>query len=116
MEQVKTTGAVITGVLAFAAVCVAAWAGYWWLAGSSQTHRYQVNTNSQQYQGGLVSQERDRVSAYDSLSTAIAGTTDQNVKVADQQQQRQIETTFCQVFESLNPAPADLAEAHARIC
>ena len=92
----------IVGVIAGGALIVGLWFGGWALAGANQTKQYQVNTNSQQFQGGLVSQERDRIAAYDAA--------------VDGAQKQQIKTTFCQVFQDLKPAPDDLVTANSRIC
>ncbi|MEC5149200.1 hypothetical protein [Cryobacterium sp. GrIS_2_6] len=88
--------------LAAIVVLVGAWFGYWALAQANQTAQYGVNTNGQQYQSGLVSQERDRIAGYD--------------KALDPAQKAQIKVTFCQVFPDLKPAPTDLVQANARIC
>jgi len=75
---------------------VGCWFGYWALAKKSTSNQYDVNTHNQQYQAGLVSQERDRVQAYD---TAV-----------DPAQKQQIKLTFCQVYPNLSPPPADLVD------
>jgi hypothetical protein len=98
----KTAGITVVSIVVAAALIVGAWFGYWALAGRAQTNRYEVNTNSQQYQGGLVSQERDRIAGYDAA--------------IDPAQKAQIKTTFCQVFPDLKPAPDDLVQGSARIC
>lgn len=90
------------GVILVVALAIGGWFGYWALAQENQTQRYKVNTNGQQYQSGLVSQQRDRIAGYD-IATNPA-------------QKAQIKTTFCQVYMDLNPAPADLVAANARIC
>jgi len=92
----------IVSIIAGIGVCVGLWFGYWALAQANQTQQYKVNTNGQQYQSSLVSQERDRISGYD-IATNDA-------------QKAQIKSTFCQVYPDLNPAPNDLVQAHARIC
>jgi hypothetical protein len=109
-------GYAFTTALVVAGLCIGGWFAYWGLAGSSQDHRNHVNTHSQQYQAGLISQERDRAQSYDQLAAALAGTHDPAVKSADQSQQEQIKETFCQVFADLTEAPADLTQANARIC
>lgn len=92
----------IIGTLIAIGVIVGAWFAYWPLAQANQTNQYKVNTSGQQYQSGLVSQERDRIAGYN-LAT-------------DPAQKAQIKSTFCQIFPDLNPAPADLVQANARIC
>lgn len=93
---------VVAAAVVLVAVCIFGWKGYWALAERGQTNRYNVNTHSQQYQAGLVAQERDRIQGYDTAS--------------DEAQKKQIAMTFCQVYPDLNPAPDDLVAAHARIC
>jgi hypothetical protein len=88
--------------VAAVAVSVGGWYGYWALAGHSQTRQYQVNTNSQQYQCGLVSQERDRVQGFDTATNDA--------------QKNQIAMTFCSVYADLTIVPNDLADAYGRIC
>jgi len=99
---VKKALLVGAALIVVALLFVGLWFGYWALAGKAQNNRYRVNTGSQQYQAGLVAAERDRIAGYDAAS--------------DDAQKHQIATTFCQVYPDLNPAPADLVEAHARIC
>lgn len=84
------------------AMSIAGWFGYWALAKAGQSARYDVNTNNQQYQAGLVAQERDRVIAYD--------------RSADDAQKQAIADQFCAVYDQLNPPTPDLVRAHARIC
>ena len=98
----KTAALTVAGIIIFAALSVGLWFGYYALAGANQTANYKVNTNSQQYQSGLVSQERDRIAGYDAA--------------VDSAQKAQIKTTFCQVFSDLKPAPDDLVTANSRIC
>ena len=90
--------AVVLGIL----VCVGVWFGYWALARQATTEQYQVNTNNQQYQASLVSQERDRVTAY--------------YAAVDPAQKQAISSQFCQIYPTLNPPTADLIQAHAAIC
>lgn len=88
--------------VAVAVIAVGGWFGYWALAKMGQTARYDVNTNNQQYQAGLIAQERDRVTAYD--------------RTGDDGQRQAIADQFCAVYPQLNPPPPDLIRAHARIC
>jgi hypothetical protein len=75
---------------------------YWWVARSSTARRYDVNTGTQQYQAGLISQERNL-----SLDWGKAVAPGQKQAIADQ---------FCQVYPSLKPPPADLVTSHVTIC
>jgi hypothetical protein len=93
---------VVLGIIVAAAVLAGLWFEGWALAGQAQSNRYGVNTNSQQYQAGLVAQERDRIAGYD--------------VAVDVAQKAQIKVTFCQVYSDLKPAPDDLISASARIC
>ena len=92
----------IAAVVVVAGICVGGWFLYWGLAHANQQQQYSVNTDGQQYQAALVSQERDRAAAY-----AVA---------ADGPQKLQIKSTFCAVFPTLKPAPADLIQANSQIC
>lgn len=98
----KNVALTVVGIIATVAVIVGLWFGGWALAGINQTKQYQVNTNSQQYQGGLVSQERDRVAGYDAA--------------VDLGQKANIKQTFCTIFTDLKPPPDDLILAQSRIC
>lgn len=89
---------VITGT----AMIIALWFGYWAISRENTTQRYKVNTNNQQYQAGLISQERDRVLGWD--------------EAKDLGQKAQIKSTFCAVYLTLKPAPEDLVLAYSRIC
>lgn len=116
MRVIKDAFVGVLVLLVVIGLSIGGWYGYWHLAKTSQTNRYKVNTQSQQYQGGLVSQERDRVQAYDQLNNAVAVSSDASVKNADVSQIEQIKETFCQVYLDLSVAPVDLMQAHARIC
>lgn len=98
----KTALTVALAAVTVVVLLVGGWFGYWALARQATSNQYDVNTHNQQYQSGLISQERDRVQAYD-IAT-------------DPGQKQQIKLTFCQVYPNLTPPPADLVEAHTRIC
>lgn len=100
--MIRNTALTVLAVILGAALCVGLWFGGWALYRANQSAKYEANTHSQQYQAGLVSAERDRVAAYD------AATSDA--------QKANIATTFCQVYDELNPPTPDLETAHARIC
>lgn len=75
---------------------------YWWVAKDSTARQYDVNTGTQQYQSGLISQERDLVIGYHrSLDTG------QKAAISDQ---------FCAVYPQLKPPTPDLATAYPAIC
>lgn len=98
----KDLGKAIGVGLLVTAVIVGCWFGYWFIAKKIQSNRYDVNTHSQQYQAGLISQERDRVTAYD--------------RAVDEAQRQAIADAFCAEYDQLDPPTADLLRAHARIC
>lgn len=83
-------------------VIVGLWFGYWAVAREGQTQRYIVNTKSQQYQAATVAQLRDKVVAYE--------------VAVDEAQRLNIKLTFCQLYVTLDPAPADLVTANTMIC
>lgn len=96
------TGLLIVGIVLITVVGVGGYLGYWWLAKDTTQRRYDTNTQTQQYQAGLISQERNL-----SLDWNRAIDPGQRQAIADQ---------FCQVYPTLNPAPADLVTVHASIC
>jgi Tfp pilus assembly protein PilX len=102
MTTARQVTSTILIAVTVAALLTGAWFGYWALAKRSVANQYDINTNTQQYQAGLISQERDRVTAYDTAT--------------DDAQKNNIKTTFCAVYAELTKPPADLASAHDRIC
>jgi uncharacterized membrane protein YcjF (UPF0283 family) len=92
----------ILGVIVAIAIIVGGWFGFWALAKANRDQQYQVNTNSQEYQQGLVQQEQDRVQGYDAASDAT--------------QKAQIKATFCSTYQDLTHPTNDLVQAQARIC
>lgn len=94
--------AIILAAVATVLLAVGGWFGYWALAKAGQSARYNVNTHNQQYQAGLISAERDRVTGYDAAT--------------DEAQKNQIRSTFCAVYSQLDPPTPDLVDAHTRIC
>jgi hypothetical protein len=99
MKNALTVALVAATAVALMTAC---WFGYWALDRQATSNRYSNDTHNQQYQSGLVSQERDRVQGYDTAT--------------DPAQKQQIKATFCQVYPTLDQPPADLVSAHARIC
>lgn len=99
MKQVAAIAAV---ALATVLVIVAGWFAYWAIAKAVQSDRYGVNTHSQQYQAGLVAQERDLITGYDAAT--------------DPAQKAQIRSQFCGIYLQLEPPTPDLSLAHDRIC
>jgi hypothetical protein len=98
----KTASTVVLVSVTVVAILAACWLGYWALDRQATSNRYSNDTHNQQYQSGLVAQERDRVQGYDTAT--------------DSAQKAQIKAAFCQVYPTLDPPPADLVEAHTRIC
>lgn len=93
---------VVLAAIVVAGIIVGCWFGYWAISKKSVQNRYDINTHTQQYQSSLVAQERDEVAGYDAA--------------VDPAQKAQIKSTFCTMYTNLDPAPADLASAHFRIC
>lgn len=102
MTTAKQVLNVVLAAVAVCAILVAAWFGYWALNKQAVKNQYDINTNTQQYQAGLISQERDRVTAYDATT--------------DESQKTNIRSTFCTVYADLTQPPTDLVDAHSRIC
>jgi len=97
--------AVFAGIGIFLAVVgliFGGWYAYWAIARASTSNRYDVNTHNQQYQAGLVAQERDLVQGYDAAQ--------------DPAQKSQIKQQFCSIYQSVNPPPSDLVSAASRLC
>jgi hypothetical protein len=84
------------------AVLVCGWFLYWAIAGMAKDNRYKVNVQSQQYQAGIISQLRDTITGYD--------------VARDPAQKKQLQTTFCALYQNLTLIPADLHDAALRIC
>lgn len=95
MAAVVVAGAVV------AAIMIGGWKLHWWAAKAAQNNQYQVNTSSQQYQSGLVSQERDRVQGW--------------LNATDATQKSLIGSMFCATYLDLTQVPADLSQAAAEI-
>jgi hypothetical protein len=93
---------VLIGLVLVVAIIFGGWAMGWWFKQQDVGLQRDVNRNSQQYQDGLVSQERDRVQAYD--------------MAVDDAQKKQISLTFCAVYQDLVKPPTDIMQAQARIC
>lgn len=93
---------VALAVLAGVVLLVGGWYAYWAIARAATSNRYDVNTNTQQYQAGLISQERDRIAGY--------------MAATDTAQKQQIAAQFCAVYPSLKPPPPDLVTASANLC
>lgn len=101
----STASAILLTILTVAGIIGVAVGGYqlyWHVAKSNVQHQYDVNTNGQQYQSGLIAHERDLVLGYD--------------KAVDPAQKQALSDQFCQIFPTINPAPQDLVTASGRIC
>jgi len=100
--MLKNIGQTVVVLLVSVAVIGGAWFAYWAIQKQSTENRYDINTGTQQYQSALISQERDRVTAYD-------------VSV-DEAQKKNIASTFCAVYSELTNPTEDLSAAERRIC
>lgn len=98
----KAIGAVVTAFVIFALIILIGWRVGWWFRTADVQMQRDTNVQSQQYQDGLISQERDRIQAYDTSD--------------DSAQKKQLQMTFCSTYENLVKPPADIQSAHARIC
>ncbi len=94
MTRMESFVATLVAALIVVALAVGGWSLYWWTQQHDIENRYKVNTNSQQYQAGLISQERDRAQAYQVAT--------------DPGQRAQIKATFCQIYPDITPIPADI--------
>ena len=93
--------AVAIGALAIIG-CVVLYLGYWWLNKDSTERQYDVNTGTQQYQNGIISQLRN-----DARGWAVATDPAQKSFLADQ---------FCTQVLNLTTEPADITAAKITIC
>lgn len=98
----KAALATVAGVLVVVALAVGGWQLHWYLAKSAVGHQYDINTGTQQYQAGLISQERNNVLAWN--------------RAVDPGQKQAIADQFCAVYLNINPPPADLLNANVTIC
>jgi len=92
----------ILATIVAVAVCVGLWFGGWALYKANVAQEREVNHTSQQWQDATVAAERARIQGYDA-STSDA-------------QKKQIKSTFCAIYVTIQNPPADLAVANARIC
>lgn len=95
-------GALLAALIVAAVIVFGGWRLGWWFKQQDIGLQRDVNVNSQQYQDGLISQERDRVQAYDAA--------------VDGAQKEQLKSTFCAVYLNIVQPPVDLSQANARIC
>ena len=82
--------------------CVVAYLGYWWLNKDSTERQYDVNTGTQQYQNGIISQLRD-----DARGWQVATDPGQKSLLASQ---------FCAQVLNLTTEPADITASKTTIC
>jgi len=102
MSIVKAILGVIVALALVAAVTIGGWQLGWWLNKANANKQYEVNTHTQQYQAGLISQERDNVIGWQHAN--------------DSAQKDLIKNTFCTMYLSLTQPPADLVFANSKIC
>lgn len=101
-ETARDTGKIMFMVIAGLAIITLMYLGYWWLAKDAANRRYEVNTNTQQYQAGLVAAEQSRA---------------QDWRIAtDPGQKYQIALTFCSTYPSLTQPLPDLVSNFATMC
>lgn len=102
----KATITLLVAVVVAAALSIGAWNLYWFVTAANVDQRYEVNTQSQQYQSGLIAQLRDKVTAYDVAQ--------------DASQKQAIANSFCAVYMGLSDtslaSAGDLTVAYSRIC
>lgn len=77
-------------------LCFGCYQGYWYLAKHNVQHQYDVNTGTQQYQAGLIQQERDLANGYQAAQ--------------DSAQKAFISRQFCTMLKDVQPVPNDLAD------
>lgn len=92
---------------AVVALCFGGYYAYWGTRGNNHHHHDQSS---------LISQERNRVDAYDHLTPTIAAEKDAIARQSDRVQQIHIGQEFCQIYGDITDAPLDLSLAHHRIC
>lgn len=98
----KAVFATIAGLVVLVGLAVGGYSLYWHVAKQNVRNQYDVNTNTQQYQAGLISQERNLALDWG--------------KAVDPGQKQAIADQFCGIYPNLNPTPSDLATANTRIC
>ncbi|MCV7174921.1 hypothetical protein [Mycolicibacterium sphagni] len=98
----KNAGIVAVGIIVVSVLAIVGYLGYWWLAKDSTGRRYDVNTGTQQYQAGLVAQERDLYIGWN--------------KANDPGQKQAIADQFCAVYPNLKPPTVDLQTAFGKVC
>ena len=100
--------AVVLSVITVALLAVGAWQLHWWMAKSTVQHRYDINTNTQQYQSSKIAQLRDL--AHDLSAPGLPDS-----------QRQYLSSEFCSVYQLITPPPpanttADLLTAHTSFC
>jgi hypothetical protein len=82
--------------------CVVLYLGYWWLNKDSTERQYDVNTGTQQYQNGIISQLRN-----DARGWQVA---------TDPAQKSLLASEFCTQYLNLTAPPADITASKTTIC
>jgi hypothetical protein len=98
----KVTALSVVGLLLLVGIVVGGWQLGWWLNKANANKQYEVNTHTQQYQAGLISQERDDVIGWE--------------QATDANQRDLIKGQFCTIYLNLTQPPADLVFANSKIC
>lgn len=112
----RYVGLVFAAIALLVGLSIGGYELYWSVEGHNANHRNDVNTHSQNYQAGLISGERDKVTSIGQLTTAIAGSHDASVKAADTTQLTQLTSAFCSTYVDLTEVPTDLQVAHKQLC
>ena len=99
-----------------AVIAMILWKGFWWVDKHGTDNQYQIDRSSTQYQQGIVSRERDAIKAYDIDAKSLASNPDPAFQEATSAQQADVKSTFCSEYSTLTIVPADIGNAHARIC
>lgn len=101
-DVLKVVGAAVLTAGTLAGLGYGSYELYWHVAKANVAHQYDVNTGTQQFQSGLIAQERNLTIAWH--------------KATDPAQKSAIADQFCAVFQNVQPAPADLVVANTSIC
>jgi hypothetical protein len=97
-ERWKTVGLVVAAIVVVIVIIFGGWRLGWWFKAADVQMQRDTNVQSQQYQDGLISQERDRALAY--------------VKATDPSQKEFYKSQFCGVYADIVNPPNDLQDSY----